>query len=472
MVVSTTQGPDPAPIEVREIGTGASVLVVEDDETFRGVLIDILTGAGHAVVAVGDGQAALEALEHGSFEVVLLDLNLPRVSGINVLSAQPALHTDARFIVMTAFGTVDSAVEAMKLGAHDYLRKPFREEEVLFLVARAHDDVALRRELADARRRDSALGFEGMVGRTPIMRLLFTTIGRVAPTRATVLVQGETGTGKELVAHAIHAASGRSRRRFVAVNCSALSDTLLESELFGHERGAFTGAIQSRKGWIEEAAGGTLFLDEVSTLSSDIQVKLLRVLQERVIHRVGSHTPIAVDFRLITATNRDLAKLVQEGRFREDLFYRLSVFPLRVPPLRERAADVPLLTQYFRIRMAEELGVKAPDLDREVLARMMQYDWPGNVRELENFVERTLIMGSGADPKTFDLFGANADPADALLDRALVDEWTLDRLEREFVLATLHATAGQQSEAARRLGVNRRTIHRKLKQYRNEGHLP
>ena len=470
-MVATAQGPEPAPIEVREGGVGASVLVVEDDETFRDVLTEILAGAGHEVVAVGDGQAALDALEHGSFEVVLLDLNLPRVSGISVLSAQPALQTDARFIVMTAFGTVDSAVEAMKLGAHDYLRKPFREEEVLLLVARAHDDVALRREVASARHRNSALGFEGMVGRTPSMRLLFSTIGRVGPTRATVLVQGETGTGKELVAHAIHAASGRSRRRFVAVNCSALSDTLLESELFGHERGAFTGAIQSRKGWIEEAAGGTLFLDEVSTLSPDIQVKLLRVLQERVIHRVGSRTPVSVDFRLVTATNRDLAALVRQGHFREDLFYRLNVFPLMVPPLRDRVADIPLLTQYFRIRMAADLGVNAPDLDREVLARMMRYDWPGNVRELENFVERTLILGSGADPQTLDLLGANADPADALLDLALGNEWTLDRLEREFVLATLNATAGQQSEAARRLGVNRRTIHRKLKRYREEGHL-
>lgn len=449
---------------------GASVLVVEDDETFRGTLADILVEAGHDVTAVGDGQAALDALECGRYEVVLLDLNLPRVSGINVLSALPALHTDARFIVMTAFGSVDSAVEAMKLGAHDYLRKPFREEELLHLVARAHDDVSIRRELDHARQRREGFGYQGMVGRSETMRRLFTTIGRVAATRATVLIHGETGTGKELVAHAIHGASDRARRRFVAVSCSALPDTLLESELFGHERGAFTGAVQTRKGWIEEAAGGTLFLDEISTLSEDIQVKLLRVLQERVIHRIGSRTPVAVDFRLVAATNQDLAERVRRGDFREDLYYRLNVFPLRVPPLRERRDDIPLLTQYFRLRLARELDADPPDVDRDLLARMMRYEWPGNVRELENFVERALILGGSPDLPDGSALHGFGDADGRTVDRALAGHWTLDRLEREYILATLDATGGHQSEAARRLGINRRTIHRKLKRYRDEDH--
>ena len=471
MVVMATQEPDALDREVCETGGGASVLVVENDEALRDQLSDILTDAGHDVIVVGGGSGAVDALARGSFEVVLLDLDLPQGSGIDVLSAQPALHTDARFIVMTALGTVDSAVEAMELGAHDYLRKPFRRDEVLFLVARAHDDVALRRELAHIRRRGAALGFQGMVGRAPLMRRLFTTITRVAPTRATVLIQGETGTGKELVAQAIHAVSDRSRRPFVAVNCSALPDTLLESELFGHEQGAFTGATHGRKGWIEEAAGGTLFLDEVSTLSELIQVKLLRVLQERVIHRVGSREPISVDFRLITATNRDLSELVARGTFREDLFYRLHVFPLRVPPLRERLVDIPLLTQFFRIRMADELGIEPAEVDQHLLARMTRYSWPGNVRELENFVERTLILGSGGDAPSFDAVQTQGCQTGVLLDRALADDWTLDQLERHFILATLEASGGQQAEAARRLGVNRRTIHRKLKRYREEGHL-
>jgi DNA-binding NtrC family response regulator len=454
--------------DLRSAGTGASVLIVEDDETFRSVLADLLSDAGHQVVTVGDGQAALDALERGAFEVVLLDLNLPRVSGINVLSAQPALETDARFIVMTAFGTVDSAVEAMKLGAHDYLRKPFREDEVLYLVERAHDDVALRRELAHARPRPSDLSFHGMVGRTPAMRRLFATIGRVAPTRATVLVLGETGTGKELVARAVHAASDRARRRFVTVNCSALPDTLLESELFGHERGAFTGAVQGRRGWIEEAAGGTLFLDEISTLSEDIQVKLLRVLQEREIHRIGSRTAVRVDFRLVVATNEDLEGLVNAGRFRKDLFYRLNVFPLRLPPLRERLEDLPLLAEHFRVRLSEELGVEAPEVDPDLWSRMLRYEWPGNVRELENFVERCLILGCPAQPEALGGLGSCTGPENTV-ERAIEDGWTLDRLEREFILSTLAATDGRREEAARRLGVNRRTIYRKIRRYREEG---
>ncbi|NNF37695.1 MAG: sigma-54-dependent Fis family transcriptional regulator [Gemmatimonadetes bacterium] len=303
------------------------------------------------------------------------------------------------------------------------------------------------------------------------MHRLYRTIARVAPTRATVLVAGETGTGKELVAHAIHSMSDRARRRFVAVNCGAIPATLLDSELFGHERGAFTGAIQSRRGWIETAAGGTLFLDEISTLSQDIQVKLLRVIQERVIHRVGSRAPVEVDFRLVAATNRDLASLVDQGRFREDLYYRLNVFPIRIPPLRERLEDLPVLVQHLRCRLSDELGLDrdAAEFGGDLILRMLDHDWPGNVRELENFVERRLILGDTADEPGPDPFRSPAETLGALFDRGLAEHWTLDRLEREYLLSTLALAGGCQAEAARRLGVNRGTVCRRLKRYREEG---
>ena len=320
-----------------------------------------------------------------------------------------------------------------------------------------------------SRRVSVGLAFEGMVGHSPAMRRLFRTISRVAPTPATVLVAGETGTGKELVARAIHAMSDRARKRFVAVNCSAIPGTLLDSELFGHERGAFTGAIQSRRGWIQAAAGGTLFLDEVSTLSENIQVKLLRVIQERVIHPIGSRVPIPVDFRLVVATNRDLAELVAKGRFRKDVYYRLNVFPLRIPPLRERLEDLPLLTHHFRVRFSTALGLEPPEIGHAVFSRMLEYGWPGNVRELENFVERCVILGKATDPAALESLHSPSDPVGVLLERALGERWTLDRLEREYVLSTLAVTGGSQAEAARRLGVHPAAICRRLKRYREEG---
>src|SRR5262245_12326524 len=280
--------------------------------------------------------------------------------GLNVLSAAPALQTDAQFIVMTAFGSDDTAVEAMKLGAFDYINKPFRTEELLLTRERARRETELRREVASLRRRAGEGIRTRLVGRSPAMERLFDLVERVAPTRATVLIVGETGTGKELVARAVHDLSERARKPFVAVNCSALPETLLESELFGHTKGSFTGAIANKRGLFEEANGGTLFLDEISTISPAIQVKLLRVLQDRKIQRVGGVAPITVDFRLIAATNVDLSEEVRHGHFREDLYYRLNVFPITVPPLRERTGDVPILANYFRMKFAQENGVEPP----------------------------------------------------------------------------------------------------------------
>lgn len=302
-----------------------------------------------------------------------------------------------------------------------------------------------------------------MIGRSQAMDRLFDLIARVAPTRTSVLITGETGTGKELVARAVHDHSGRADRPLVAVNCSALPESLLESELFGHVRGSFTGAISTRHGLFEEASGGTLFLDEVSTLSPMIQIKLLRVLEERVVHRVGSSHPVPVDFRLIAATNVDLDRLVANGTFREDLHYRLNVFPIRVPALRERPADIPLLADHFRLMFGQENDIDPPRIPAATLERMMAYEWPGNVRELEHFIERALIMYAGTGEIHFDAKQASHRTETALIGKALDAEWDLDRLEREYILATLEKTAGHRTRAARILGVDRRTLYRKLR---------
>ena len=454
-------------------GPAGFALVADADPASRSHLARLLEEGGHEVAAVGDGQAALDALQSRDVDIVLLDLDLPKVSGFNVLSALPSLQTDARFIVLTACGTVESAVEAMKLGAYDYVRKPIDEEELPHIVDRALGELRLRRELKRLRDAAPKRRMAAIVGKTPLMQRVFRLIERVAPTRATVLITGETGTGKELVARAVHDVSPRSAKPFIAVNCSAIPSTLLEAELFGHVRGSFTGAVQSRKGLIEEAAGGTLFLDEISTLSEDVQVKLLRVLEDRRVQRVGSNAPVSVDFRLIAATNTDLGSRVAAGEFRGDLFFRLDVFPIAVPPLRERRDDIPLLASHFMVQFSAEHGIDPPRVSPTTLSRMMAYDWPGNVRELENFVERSVIMYPGSDGFPFDLpRGTGVTESAATLARAVEEEWTLDHLEREYLLSTLERNRWQQGAAAEILGINRRTIHRKLKRYREEGLLP
>ncbi|MFW6083645.1 MAG: sigma-54-dependent transcriptional regulator [Gemmatimonadota bacterium] len=459
--------------------TGASsdargrILVVEDDDVIRGFLVKLLEGEKYEVTAVATGEKALSQLEQRLFDVVLLDLNLPGMHGLNVLAAAPVTQTDAQFIVMTAFAEVETAVEALRSGAIHYLTKPLDPEHLLLIVDRTIYHQDLRREVAQLRRHSGMGARQRIIGKAPVLQRMFDMIERVAPTRSSVLISGDTGTGKELAARAIHDLSPRARKPFVPVNCSALTESLLESELFGHVKGAFTGAVANRRGLIEEAHGGTLFLDEVATISLPVQVKLLRVLQEKRITRVGGNTPIAADFRLIAATNVDLELEVAEGRFREDLFYRINVFPIRVPPLRERRSDIPLLSNYFRQRFAEENEVEPPAISAQTLSRMMEYDWPGNVRELENFVERSLIMYAGAPAIRFNPPGLREDtPERELLDRARRESWDLERLEREYILVTLESTGGHQSNAADILGIDRRTVYRKLKQYEEDGLSP
>jgi len=460
------------PDEYKKGDVSPRVLIVEDEENVRDLLLTVLAENGYRVDAVRTGEEALRQLDQQLYDLVLLDLNLPGMHGLNVLGAGPALQTDAQFIVMTAFGSIDSAVEAMKLGAVDFIKKPFRTEELLHILSRAREELELKREVAQLRSQTSAGVRTHLVGKSQAMQRLYGLIERVAPTRANVLITGDTGTGKELAARAVHELSGRSRRPFVAINCSALPETLMESELFGHMKGSFTGAVQSKRGLFEEAQGGTIFLDEISTLSEGVQVKLLRVLQDRKVTRVGAREPITVDFRLIAATNRDLSELVTKGEFREDLYYRLNVFPVRVPSLRERRDDIPVLALHFRQRFADENDLEAPEIPPKTMTRLMSYDWPGNVRELENFIERAVIMHAGARAIPFEPPGQRPDPERNLLSRSREEKWDLERLEREYILDMLEKTQWHQSSAAEALGISRRTLYRKLKRYREQGILP
>ncbi len=447
-----------------------SILVVDDDTATRDLLLALLKAHHYRVEGVGSGEAALALLARIDFDLVLLDVNLPGKSGIDVLSVAQTSAPDTEFVMITAFASIDTAVDAMKRGAYDYLRKPLQTEELLLVIERALGTVQGRREMARLKRRAAEGVRERMIGTSRPMERLWDRIEQVAPTRATVLVTGETGTGKELVARAIHELSPRSREPFVATNCSSLPEMLLESELFGHVKGSFTGAIGTRRGLFEEANRGTLFLDEVSTMSAGIQVKLLRVVQERVIQRVGSNVPIPIDLRLLAASNVNLLDEVACGAFREDLFYRLNVFPIRVPPLRERPEDIPLLARHFVLSTAAQMGREPPELPDETLRAMEAYEWPGNVRQLENFIESAVIAHEGAAiefiPPEATLPSRSRHPAPA--SDVQTPSAPLAEVERDRILQALVETNGHRSRAAELLGIDRRTLYRKLKRYEAE----
>jgi DNA-binding NtrC family response regulator len=450
----------------------ARLLLTEDDESARRFIVYVLQNAGYSVEVAVTGMDALKALDRELFDVVLLDVNLPDVGGLDVLAAGRSLQTDGQFIMVTGDDVAETAVEAMKLGAFDYITKPVSADVLLLTVEKALRDSELRREVAQLRRQVAESRKTRIIGRSAALRRVHDLVDRVAPTVATVLITGETGTGKELVARSIHELSDRARGSFVAVNCSALPETLLESELFGYVKGAFTGAVGNRRGLFEEAHGGTLFLDEIATISPAIQVKLLRVLQERHIQRLGSSQPVPVDFRLVAAGNIPLEEEVAAGRFREDLYYRLNIFPIHVPPLRERKEDIPLLAGHFRLKYATEHGLEAPEISADTMRRLLSHDWPGNVRELENFVERSVIMHAGARTIPFEAparRGAKGPSETELVGKAAQARWSLARLEREYILEVLQANHGHQIRTADILGIDRRTLYRKLKQYREEG---
>jgi DNA-binding NtrC family response regulator len=448
------------------------VLVANPDAGNRSDVRAILVGEGFEVATVDEGRAALRVLASREFDVVVLSLHLPGLSGLGVLAALPSLDTHVNALLMASAPPVDSVVEAMKLGACDVLPSSPDRDRLLRAVESAARDARGGREFASDRARSGPRCGCGMVGDSPGLTRVLRLVDRVGPTRASVLITGETGTGKELVADAVHRASDRADRPFIAVNCAAIPPTLLEAELFGHVKGSFTGAIRSRVGRIEEADGGTLFLDEIGSVSLDTQVKLLRVLEERRLQRVGANVTTAVDFRLVTASNENLSDLVKIGAFREDLYFRLHVFPIHVPPLRERSEDLPLLTHHFLDLYSHRYGLERPPISGAALARMKAYSWPGNVRELENVIERAVIMQSVEEALHAEFSDDSDDHvATATLARGLEEEWPLERLEREYIVGVLERHQWRKTAAADSLGVSRRTVHRKLLRYSREGHL-
>jgi len=449
----------------------ARLLVVDDEANMRRVLGSILAADGHEVVEAEGVRAAQRAFEGSPFDLVLTDQRMADGDGLALLASCREVDPTVPVVVMTAYATVELAVEAMKIGAFDFVPKPFQPDAVRAVVRRACERTELVRENERLRGQVRRLAQPaGLLGGGAAMRAVHDLVARVAPTNATVLVQGETGTGKELVARAIHDASPRAARPFVAVNCAGFAETLLESELFGHERGAFTGADRARQGVFEAAHTGTLFLDEAGEMGLPLQAKLLRVLTNGEVVRVGATAPRRVDVRIVAATNRDLNAMVAAGTFREDLYYRLAVFPIAVPPLRERREDVPLLASHFLALAGRELNTPARSLSAGAMARLSAYAYPGNVRELRNLIERATILARGAVIEAEDLpLGPAPEPeaAPEALFRGLPDSVelgpTLHLIERRLVQRALASAHGVQAEAARRLGISRSLLAYKLK---------
>ncbi len=453
---------------------------MDDEGAFRRAVADYLDGAGFEVTQASNVAEATVHLERYAYDVVLTDLRLPDGDGTTVLQAACALYPDIVVIVVTGHGSIRAAVDAIRLGAADFVTKPFQLDELQLALDRALERQALKAEntylkqqLRDRYRLDQ------LVGRSARMQEVFALIETVAPTSSTILVTGETGTGKELVARAIHALSRRASERFVAVNCGAIPEALLEAELFGHVRGAFTGAVSNRVGRVELAHRGTLFLDEIGTMPGPLQAKLLRVLQQREVERVGESRPVPVDVRVVAATNADLEEMVAQGTFREDLYYRLNVIPLRLPPLRERREDIPLLVRHFLVALGEQAVPPRRDVtfSQEAMRRLMAYDWPGNIRQLENTVERALALSPQRAQIDVSVLPAEirgdvdvTHPVPLVLPEGGFDlDRTLALVERGFVQQALARTEGNRSRAAELLGVKRTTLVEKVKRLQRLG---
>ena len=462
------------------------LLLVEDETVLRQAIAEQLTDRGYRVKQAESGEAALACLAEFAFDIIVTDLRLPGIDGSTVIERAVARYPHIIAIVVTGFGTVKDAVEAIKRGARDFVSKPFQIDELLHVLESAIEQRQLKSENAYLRSQlEERYKFEGIVGKSRPMERLFQLLETVAPTNSTILITGETGTGKEVVARAIHHNSSRRGNRFVALNCSAIPETLLEAELFGHVRGAFTGAVGNRQGRLEQAHKGTLFLDEVGTMSVSLQMKLLRVLQEREFERVGDSHTIKVDVRVIAATNSDLTKLVAEGQFREDLFYRLNVIPVQLPALRERKEDIPLLVQHFLTKFEAERDATPPaghgksavdrlprvTVSQEGMRRLMAYHWPGNVRQLENAIERAVAFTTGRSqidvedlPTEVQQAQETAAPSAVTLPEEGMDlDAFVANIERELIQRSLERTGGNKGQAARLLSLKRTTLVEKLK---------
>jgi DNA-binding NtrC family response regulator len=447
------------------------ILVADDEEVMRDVLGTLLASENYRVDLAQSGVQAVDMIKDKEYSVVLLDLMMPDMDGLQVLEELKKLESSPAAVILTAFGSIEKAVKATKLGAFDFITKPFKNDEILLAVKNALEQHELREENLRLRKSlRERYNFRNIIGKSAAMQQVFDLITQVAPRRSTVLIQGESGTGKELVAKAIHAASGRADAPFVAINCGNIPSDLLESEIFGHVRGAYTGATSAKKGLFEVANSGTLFLDEVATISMEIQAKLLRVIQEREFRRLGGLENIKVDVRIIAATNMDLQTAVQQGTFRDDLYYRLNVIVIKLPPLRERSEDIPHLVDPFIKKYCEENERELCTIDPSAMKVLMDYDWPGNVRELENVIERAVVLSSGniitpnLFPKSITTVAPDAPirfPSDGLpLKERVVN------FEKALILAALDKTDWNQKKAAQLLAVNATTLSEKLKRLR------
>ncbi len=460
--------------ENKQLPSKKHILVVDDEPAFRTMLTEFLDGIGCAADTAADGKEALKMGVEEPYDLVILDLSLPGLDGTQVLAGIKRAHPDTQVVMVTGYASVDTATEAMKLGAYDYIAKPFNMDEVRMIVERAlergrliDENNFLRGELRQQ------FGFDNIIGRNPEIQRAYVLAAQVAQTNATVLILGETGTGKEFLARSIHYQSKRSRGPFVKVNCGALPETLLESELFGHEKGSFTGAIARRTGRFEMADGGSIFLDEIGDISLAVQLKLLRVLQEKRFERVGGSETLQIDSRIIAATNRDLAKAMQDGTFREDLFYRLNVITISLPPLRQRKEDIVVLAEHFTGKYSAEMGRPIKGLAEDALRALMDYDWPGNIRELENCIERAVILTNSDRICAGDLYffsHDSASPIPVLPNRGCeATLCSLREVEKEHISRVLEACDWHQSRTADVLRIDRKTLRNKIREYGLEG---
>jgi DNA-binding NtrC family response regulator len=448
----------------------AKILIAEDEKAQRELLEGFLKKEGFSVEAASNGRQAIEKIERDFFDIAFLDYKMPELDGLQTLREIRKRFPDLPVVMMTAYGTVETAVASMKEGALDYLTKPIDLEELLLIIQKVLERSTLIRENKDLKTRlQERYTFQNIIYGSPKMEEVMGLIARVAPSQATVLIRGESGAGKELIANAIHYASTRSEKPFVKMSCSAIPETLLESELFGHEKGAFTGAIQKRIGRFEEADSGTLFLDEIGDLSPSTQVKLLRILQEKEFQRLGSNLNLRTDVRIITATHRNLEEAMRKGLFREDLYYRLNVISIHLPPLRERKEDIPLLIDHFLKKYSELNQKKIQDLSKEARILLLRHSYPGNVRELENLIERAVVLCRGEVITTQDLpFHLQEGPSEKQWEvsgktKTLPD--SLEEIERDLIVKALHQHQGVQTRAAESLGISERVLRYKIKKY-------
>jgi len=444
---------------------GYRILVVDDDPEMCGLLSDVLSGEGFSVLTMGESLEASRVLRKEEFDVIITDLKMKGLKGLDLLEEAKKAASLTPVIIITAFGTIESAIKAMKMGAYDYITKPFQMDEMVLTVKKALENRLLKKEIVRLKKEvESRYHFHQLIGKSGAMQRIYDVIERIRDSSNNVLITGESGTGKELVARAIHYSGLRKAGPFLAVNCAAIPETLLESELFGYKRGAFTDAKTDKKGLIFEAVAGTIFLDEITEMPPVLQAKLLRVIEERKIRPLGDTNSYPIDVRIISASNRDLKEMIHQGRFREDLYYRLKVIDIELPPLRERREDIPLLVRHFIDRFGKE-PKKISGVAEEVMKILINYSWPGNVRELENVIQRAITLGQHEIILPEDLPASMLQEADEnLFEKGLRQKYTVDQLEKEYIRRVLIEVEGNKSKAAEILGLDRKTLYRKLEE--------